>query len=107
MANGVIKRVVSERGFGFIKPMEGKDLFFHSSQFLGKGLHELREGQEVDFEIAQGPQGIRAVRIRPLGDRARKRPEDGGKNGEALPYMKDNTRAKRRALRDRDKRCRD
>jgi cold shock CspA family protein len=54
MAQGTIKKLVSERGFGFILPADapprGKDLFFHRADVLGTSYDELREGQLVEYE---------------------------------------------------------
>jgi len=55
MAEGTIKKLVTERGFGFILP-EGevasdKDLFFHRTSVDGSGYDSLREGQLVTYEL--------------------------------------------------------
>ena len=105
MAEGVIKRVVSERGFGFIKSADGKDLFFHSNQLMGISFNELKEGQKVEFDTGQGPKGPMAIRIRPFSDEPKKIiPASVGEDLDLLFCVKDDTRAKRRAFRDRDKR---
>ena len=61
---GLIKRIVSDRGFGFIKSDNGDEYFFHRSA-LGREVNfdELREGQRVDFEIGQSPKGPRAENV--------------------------------------------
>ena len=65
MPKGTIRRLISDRGFGFIRPAEGADLFFHSSELQGASLASLREGQEVEFEIGKGRDGrAQAVRVR-------------------------------------------
>jgi cold shock protein len=55
MAQGTIKNLVSERGFGFILPEEaqesGKDLFFHRSDVQGSGYDALRTGQTVEYDL--------------------------------------------------------
>jgi CspA family cold shock protein len=55
MPNGTIKKLVSDRGFGFILPEgaapTGKDLFFHRADVGGPGYDSLREGQKVSFEL--------------------------------------------------------
>jgi CspA family cold shock protein len=63
MPQGKIKRLVSERGFGFIEGERG-DLFFHHSAVQGTTLEGLREGQVVDYEIGRGPKGPRAESVR-------------------------------------------
>jgi len=55
MPSGTIKKLVSDRGFGFILPEgaapTGKDLFFHRADVGGSGYDSLREGQKVSFEL--------------------------------------------------------
>ena len=56
MSEGTIKKLVSDRGFGFIVPegaTDGKDLFFHSSDVQGTAYDSLREGQKVSFELGR------------------------------------------------------
>jgi CspA family cold shock protein len=53
MPKGTIKRLIADRGFGFIKRAQGKDLFFHRSQLQGVDYDSLREGQQVEFELGQ------------------------------------------------------
>jgi CspA family cold shock protein len=54
MAKGTIRRLITDRGFGFIQTAEGKDLFFHRSQLEGVDYSSLREGQQVEFEVGRG-----------------------------------------------------
>lgn len=63
MEQGTIKRL-TDRGFGFIS-REGndKDLFFHSKELQGVTFEELREGDKVQFEVADGPKGPNAVNV--------------------------------------------
>jgi CspA family cold shock protein len=69
MPQGKIKRLVSERGFGFVE--SGRDdMFFHHSDVRGVNFEDLREGQELEFEIGRGPKGPRATNIR-LAEKAR------------------------------------
>jgi CspA family cold shock protein len=64
-AKGTIRRLVGERGFGFIKTEQGEDLFFHRSQLEGVDFGSLREGQQVEFEVGKGPDGrLRALKVR-------------------------------------------
>ena len=64
MPQGTIKRLVSDRGFGFIQPREGADLFFHSTELQGAAFTSLREGQEVEYEIGKGRDGrAQAVKV--------------------------------------------
>lgn len=62
VANGTIKRLVSDKGFGFILAENGTEYFFHSSA-CAERFDSLREGQAVTFEVGQGPKGPRAERV--------------------------------------------
>ncbi len=65
MAKGTIRRLITDRGFGFIKTEDEKDLFFHRSNLEGMEYSSLREGQEVEYEVGQGRNGrSEAVRVR-------------------------------------------
>ena len=66
MAEGTIKRLVTDRGFGFIDTGGGKDLFFHMTAVEGVSFEELQEGQQVEFEKGEGPKGPRAESVRPV-----------------------------------------
>ena len=63
MPQGTIKRLVSDRGFGFIKGDQG-ELFFHRSEVQGVAFEELHEGQKVEYEIGQGKKGPCATSVR-------------------------------------------
>ena len=64
MAKGTIK-VLMGGSYGFIKPQEGEDLFFHHSSLEGVEYDSLREGQEVEFEKGEGRGGRpAAVKVR-------------------------------------------
>ena len=64
MAKGTIKRLTN-RGFGFIKTEEEKELFFHRNEIEGVEFSSLREGQEVEFEMGQDSKGRpQAVKVR-------------------------------------------
>jgi CspA family cold shock protein len=62
--NGTIKRLVSEKGFGFIAAGDGNEYFFHQSACTSVPFDQLREGQAVTFERGQGPKGPRAENVR-------------------------------------------
>ena len=62
---GTIKRLVSDKGFGFIATGDGSEYFFHQSACNGTPFDELREGQAVTFEKGQGPKGPRGENVRP------------------------------------------
>ena len=61
--NGTVKWFNSEKVFGFITGEDGKDVFAHFSQIQSSGYKSLEEGQEVSFEITQGPKGPQAENI--------------------------------------------
>jgi cold shock protein len=64
MAKGKVKWFNAKKGYGFISPADGSaDVFAHFSAIQGDGYKSLDEGQEVEFEIAQGPKGDHAVNI--------------------------------------------
>jgi CspA family cold shock protein len=65
MAEGTIKKIL-DRGFGFIKTSEGKDLFFHRSAVEGAAFEELRQGQAVTYTEAMSPKGPCAEQVRPV-----------------------------------------
>jgi CspA family cold shock protein len=62
--NGTIKRIVSDKGFGFILASDGAEYFFHNSACNGVAFDELREDQAVTFERGQGPKGPRGENVR-------------------------------------------
>jgi CspA family cold shock protein len=61
--NGTITRLMTDKGFGFIKGTDGKEYFFHQSALVGARLYQVREGQSVTFEPGQGPKGPRAENV--------------------------------------------
>lgn len=65
MPQGTIKKIVSEKGFGFIGGDRG-DIFFHCSAVLDAGFDQLREGQRVEYTEGTGPKGPRAESVRVL-----------------------------------------
>jgi len=64
MATGTIKRLVRDRGFGFILGSDGTELFFHRSALQGEGFETLTEGQAVEFDVEKGDKGPRATNVR-------------------------------------------
>jgi len=64
MPQGRIKKLVPDRGFGFIEGSQGDDLFFHHSALQEVSIEQLREGQEMHYEVGQGPKGPRAESVR-------------------------------------------
>ncbi|MGD0518729.1 MAG: cold shock domain-containing protein [Thermoguttaceae bacterium] len=71
MPQGTIKKIVTDRGFGFISGGEG-DVFFHHSSVVDQKFDELKEGQPVSYELISGPdargrdKGPRATSVKPV-----------------------------------------
>jgi len=65
MAKGKVKWFSNQKGYGFITSEEGKDIFVHYSVIKGDGYKTLKEGQEVEFEVSQGPKGEQANNVMP------------------------------------------
>jgi len=63
MAKGKVKWFSNQKGFGFITAENGKDLFVHFSAIKGDGYKSLVEGDEVEFEVTQGPKGEQASNV--------------------------------------------
>jgi CspA family cold shock protein len=61
--NGTIKRLVADKGFGFVAAADGNEYFFHQSACAGVSFDELREGEAVTFRTGQGPKGPRAENV--------------------------------------------
>jgi cold shock protein len=67
MAQGTVKWFNGDKGFGFIEQADGgADVFVHFSEIEGDGFKNLVENQKVEFEVAQGPKGPQATRVRAL-----------------------------------------
>ena len=64
METGKIKRVMRDRGFGFITSEDGKEVFFHRSECHGVEFTALAEGQQVGFELEIDPKGPRARNLK-------------------------------------------
>lgn len=60
---GVVKWFNDAKGFGFIEHTSGKDVFVHYSVIEAEGFKTLKDGEEVEYEIKEGPKGLHAVRV--------------------------------------------
>ena len=60
---GRVKWFSKQKGYGFIEKQNGGDVFVHFSSIVGDGFRTLEEGQEVQFDITQGPRGEQAANV--------------------------------------------
>ncbi|MBN1794583.1 MAG: cold shock domain-containing protein [Candidatus Omnitrophica bacterium] len=63
MPKGTVKWFSNQKGYGFIAREGGADVFVHHTAIQGEGYKTLEEGQEVEFEVQQGPKGDQAVNV--------------------------------------------
>jgi len=63
MANGNVKWFNETKGFGFIQQETGEEVFVHYTAISGDGFKTLKEGEEVEFDIIQGPKGPQASNV--------------------------------------------
>jgi CspA family cold shock protein len=66
MTVGTVKWFNADKGYGFIAPESGEDVFVHFSAIQSTGYRSLEEGQAVEFDIEQGPKGAQAANVRLL-----------------------------------------
>jgi len=66
MAQGKVKWFNDAKGFGFIAQNEGKDVFVHHTAIVADGFRSLAEGDEVEFEVTDGPKGPAATNVRKI-----------------------------------------
>ena len=67
MAKGRVKWFNEQLGFGFISKDDGNNVFVHFSAIKRDGFKSLNEGDEVEFEVSQGPKGLQAGNVVVLG----------------------------------------
>jgi CspA family cold shock protein len=67
MAKGRVKWFNEKKGFGFISQDDGNDVFVHFSAIKRDGFKSLDEGDEVEFEVSQGPKGLQATDVVVMG----------------------------------------
>jgi len=63
---GTVKWFNASKGYGFLAREGGPDVFVHFSAIQNEGFKTLNEGQQVEFEIEQGPKGLQAANVRAL-----------------------------------------
>ena len=63
MHKGKIKRLIRDRGFGFIDDTDGREVFFHQSSLVGITFDTLKGDEEVEFEVEDSPKGPRAINV--------------------------------------------
>jgi CspA family cold shock protein len=61
---GTVKWFSNEKGYGFVSRPDGDDVFVHFSAIQGEGFKTLTEGQEVEFDVVDGPKGKQAANVR-------------------------------------------
>ncbi len=66
LTQGTVKWFSNEKGYGFIARPDGDDVFVHFSAIAGEGYRTLTEGQEVEFDIVEGPKGKQAANVKPV-----------------------------------------
>jgi CspA family cold shock protein len=66
VTTGTVKWFSNEKGYGFIAQPDGDDVFVHFSAIQGEGYKSLQEGQEVEFEVVEGPKGKQAANVQPV-----------------------------------------
>jgi CspA family cold shock protein len=64
MENGTIKKLIRNRGFGFINSADGGEIFFHRNSLVDADFDALNEDQNVEYEIEKTPKGPSAINVR-------------------------------------------
>ena len=64
MAKGEVKRIIRERGFGFISAEDGREIFFHRNELQDVDFDALMEGDQLEFEVTKGQKGPAATNVK-------------------------------------------
>lgn len=64
MEKGMVKWFNDAKGFGFITPEKGPDVFVHHTAIVSEGFRSLAEGDQVEFDVQKGPKGLQAANVR-------------------------------------------
>jgi cold shock protein len=67
MSKGTVKWFNDAKGFGFITPESGPDVFVHQTAIQGEGFRTLAEGEQVEYDVVNGPKGLQAANVRRAG----------------------------------------
>jgi CspA family cold shock protein len=70
MHSGKIKKVIRDRGFGFISDTDGREVFFHRSSIMDSNFDVLKEDERVEFEVEKSPKGPCAINIKLIKEEA-------------------------------------
>ena len=68
MSKGTVRRIIRERGFGFISAEDGREIFFHRSELQDVEFDELEEGSHLEFSVTKGDKGPHAVGIKKISE---------------------------------------
>jgi cold shock protein len=60
---GTVKWFNEAKGFGFIRRDDGPELFVHYTNIVGSGFRTLKEDDQVEFEVSEGPKGLQAINV--------------------------------------------
>lgn len=71
MPLGVVKWFDCKKGFGFVVDAGGRDIFVHYSAIEGDGFRRLKDGDQVEFDLSEGPKGFAATKVRATRPRGR------------------------------------
>ena len=66
MAKGKVKRIIRERGFGFVSAEDGREIFFHRNELQNIDFDALMEGDQLEFDVVKGQKGPAAANIKKM-----------------------------------------